>query len=88
MAIRYEWDEAKSRANVEKGRVSFEAIVDFEWERARTLRSDRHGEPRWIATGYIRDRLYRVVYTERGDRTRIISLRVASRREEREHAKT
>ena len=88
MDIKYEWDEAKSRSNIERGRVGFEAILDFEWETARTAPSDRHGESRWIATGYIGGRLYRVVYTERGDRTRIISLRVASRKEEQGHAGT
>lgn len=87
MDIKYEWDEAKSRSNVERGRIGFEAMENFEWETARTLPSDRYGESRWIATGYIGVRLHRVVYTERGDKTRIISLRVASRREQREHAK-
>ena len=86
MAIRYEWDEAKSRANVEKGRVSFEAMGGFEWETAVVTRSDRQGEVRWAATGYIYGRLHRVVYTVRNDRTRIISLRIANRKEERDYA--
>ena len=51
-------------------------------------RSDRHGETRWAVTGYIEDRLYRVVHTNRGRIRRIISLRRASKREERECAKT
>ena len=51
-------------------------------------RSDRYGETRWVATGYIADRLYRVVFTGRGDKRRIISLRRASKREEKEYAAT
>ena len=86
MDIRYEWDEAKSRSNVERGRIGFEAIEQFEWETAVVTRSDRQGEVRWAATGYIGGRLHRVVYTSRRDRTRIISLRIANRREEKEYA--
>ena len=43
--------------------------------------SRRSGEMRWAALGLVGSRLYHVVFTERGDRTRIISLRPASRRE-------
>ena len=84
----YEWDEAKAGANIAAGRLGFEAIEDFEWETATVERSDRRDEMRWAATGYIADRLYRVVFTRRGEATRIISLRIASEREEREYAAT
>ena len=46
----------------------------------------RYGETRYLAIGYIGDRLHAVVYTDRGDATRIISLRRANRQEEREYA--
>ena len=75
-------------AQVALGRPSLEAIRDFEWETATVERSDRHGETRWAVTGYIGDRLYRVIHTNRGSKRRIISLRRASKREEREYAKT
>ena len=84
----YEWDEVKDAANIAAGRLGFEAIEDFEWESAIVERSDRHNETRWAATGYIGNRLYRVVYTRREDVFRIISLRRASRREVREYAET
>lgn len=83
----YEWDAAKNEANITVGRLGFEEMEGFEWATATVERSDRHGEMRWAATGYIGDRLHRVVYTSRGDRRRIISLRIASKREEREYAK-
>ncbi len=43
-------------------------------------------EARYTALGYIGDRLYYVVYTMRGDKCRIISLRKANPREERQYA--
>ena len=71
----------------ERGRrVGFEAKENSEWETAVVTRSDRQGEVRWAATGYIGGRLHRVVYIARKDRTRIISLRIANRKEEREYA--
>ena len=84
----YEWDEAKAAANIAAGRLGFEAIEDFEWESAIVERSDRHDEVRWAATGFIDNRLHRVVYTRREGVVRIISLRRASRKEVREYAAT
>lgn len=49
-------------------------------------RSDRYQEVRYIATGYIGQRLHRVVYTARGESIRIISLRKANPREMRRYA--
>ena len=84
----YEWDERKNEANIEEGRLGFAAIEDFEWETAVITPSPRSGETRWAAIGYIKDRLHYVVYTPRGCRIRIISLRRASRQEERFYAQT
>ena len=86
--MEYEWDEEKSEANIAADRLGFKAIEDFEWETAMVESSDRHGETRWAATGYIGDRLHRVVYTRRGDKRRIISLRKASPKEMRDYART
>jgi uncharacterized DUF497 family protein len=81
----YEWDEAKNRSNVEKHGVGFEAIPRFGWTTAFIRRSDRQGEERWATIGYIDSLLHHVVYTERGDNTRIISLRAASRIEREDY---
>ena len=82
-----EWDEAKRRGNLAKHRIDFTAIEDFEWETAVIEPSDRDGETRWAATGYIGDRLHWVVYTERDSIRRIISLRKATPKERRDYAK-
>ena len=86
--MEYEWDEGKDAANIAADRLGFAAVENFDWETALITSSDRHGEERWAAIGYIENRLYYVVYTTRGDRTRIISLRRASRQEERLYAQT
>lgn len=82
----YEWDEAKRRENLEKHAIDFVAAFNFEWDDAVYNESPRYGETRWAATGYIGNRLYKVIYTMRDDRKRIISLRRANKREERDYA--
>ena len=82
----YEWDESKRLSNVAKHRIDVAAVNEFEWETAHAEESDRYGEIRYAATGYIGSRLHRVIYTIRGDRKRIISIRKASPREMREYA--
>ena len=83
--MRYEWDPEKDRLNSANHGVDFNAIHDFEWETAVIEFDDRHGEPRWIARGFIGVVLHTVVFTLREDYTRIISLRRANRRERREY---
>ena len=46
----------------------------------------RHGEERVFALGYIGSRLHAVAYIERGETTRIISLRKANPREMNRYA--
>ncbi len=81
----FEWDAAKARSNLEKHGVSFVAArLAF----ADAFALDRvdiasgHGEVRYILTGMANGVLLTVVYTERGERTRIISARRATRHEQ------
>ena len=53
---------------------------------ARYEQRPRHGEERVFALGYIGNRLHAVAYVERGEVTRIISLRKAKRKEENRYA--
>ena len=78
-------DEAKREETLAERGIDFASVAAFDWDTATVDRSDQHGETRWAATGYIQDRLYRVVYTERGNRRRIISLRKANARERRDY---
>ena len=71
---------------MEKHNVDFASMDFFEWATALIERSDRFQEVRYVATGYIGQRLHRVVYTLRGESIRIISLRKANLREMRRYA--
>jgi uncharacterized protein len=83
----FEWDSVKAIANYKKHGVTFEeamtafsdpgAILDPDVEPVR-------GEDRADIIGFsVRARLLMVVHVERGIRIRIISARVARRREEK-----
>ena len=79
----YEWDEAKRRSNLTKHGVDFADVARFDFARAVSEIEEREGEARYIATGYIGNRLHSLVYVRRGGNIRVISLRVASRQERR-----
>jgi uncharacterized protein len=81
--MRYEWDAAKSAANVAKHAVSFEdAIRIFEGPVLEVRdRRREYGEDRIIAIGLLDDLELTVVYTTRRDSRRIISARRAHYRE-------
>jgi uncharacterized DUF497 family protein len=84
---RFEWDEAKNVANWLKHGISFDLIVEFDWVSAFIKADDRfeYGEERLLAYGRIRGDGYAVVYVERGDRIRLISLRRAHEKEMRRY---
>ena len=82
----YEWDENKRQTNRDKHKIDFEAIHFFEWNTALIEPSPRYGEMRYSAIGYIGDHLHFVIYTERGEITRVISLRRASNQERNRYA--
>ena len=82
----YDWDEPKRIANIEKHEIDFEDIHAFDWSTAAIFSSPRYGEMRQIAIGYIGGRLHFVVFTERGEQRRIISMRKANPREVRKYA--
>ena len=81
----YEWDEAKRADTLNERGVDFASMDYFEWDTAMHRRSDRHGEIRWASLGYIASRLHHVVWTQRNDNIRIVSLRIANIRERREY---
>ena len=81
----YEWDEAKREANRSKHGIDFDEVRSFVWETAEIKPSPRGNEMRYAATGYIGPRLHRVIYTERGERLRIISVRKAHLQEVRDY---
>ena len=81
----YEWDENKRSETLRERGIDFASMDYFDWETAIHQRSDRGGEERWSSFGLIGTRLHHVVWTERGERIRIISLRKANARETRKY---
>jgi uncharacterized protein len=81
--MEFEWDPEKASLNWAKHRVSFKAVRRFDWTFAVEARDSRnvYSEVRTIAHGFIGARLHVLVYTRRGNRCRVISLRKASSKE-------
>jgi hypothetical protein len=80
-----EWDLKKAEANKQKHGVSFEtASLIFSGSCLFLLdTASSASEERWVAIGLLGETAIMVVYTERGERLRLISARRATR-EERE----
>jgi hypothetical protein len=77
------FDAAKNERNVATRGISFELAVAFEWDSALIVEDMRkdYGERRLQALGVIGERLYVLVFTPRADKTHVISLRKANKRE-------
>jgi uncharacterized protein len=85
--VHFEWDPEKAGANERKHGVSFgEAATAFGDPLSLTIADPDHSdrEDRFVLLGEsFRGRLLVVVHTEREDRIRLISARLATRRERR-----
>lgn len=81
----FEWDSNKAASNVSKHGVGFdEAVSVFLDPMAWTIGDPdhSHSEDRFLTIGFSRfGRLLVVSHTDREDKTRIISARIATRRE-------
>ncbi len=89
MAFTFEWDPRKAVANLRKHGVSFdEAATAFGDPFGIVVDDPRHStnEARVALLGQSESsRLLAVMFTERGDRIRLISARKATRREHRHY---
>ena len=85
----FEWDPTKAEANLEAHGVSFEeAATVFDDRLADTYADPDHSdsEQRFLTFGMSRQQRPLVVaHCDRGDRVRIISARLMTRREKRQH---
>ena len=83
----FEWDERKRRTNLAKHGIDFEVARQI-FEGRFIEREDRrtsYGEQRMIAYGESGGVVLCVVYTQRGQRRRIISIRRARRDERKDY---
>jgi uncharacterized protein len=80
--MEFEWDEAKSESNREKHGIEFSAACAL-WDDPDRVEipARTEDEPRLLVIGRIGSRVWSAVTTSRGDRTRIISVRRARRKE-------
>jgi uncharacterized DUF497 family protein len=81
--FKLEFDPEKNAKNIKERNINFEIVNDFELNTAK-IWLDNHkdyGKERYIALGYIKKRLYSLVFTVRGTNLRVISLRKANTRE-------
>ncbi len=89
MGVAFEWDENKATTNLKKHGVSFEeASTVFGDPLSLTIDDLLHSEEedRFLILGQShRRRLLVVSFTDRGAKIRIISARVASRRERKDY---
>ena len=78
-----EFDPAKDQANIDKHGVTLALAADIEWSDVLCMPDDRrdYGEVREIGFTVIGQRLYVVVFVQRGQTMRIVSLRKANSRE-------
>lgn len=82
-----EWDHRKAAWNLKVHGLSFAEAEHFDFETALELEvQDHEEEERIVALGRIRRTLCALVYTIRGDKIRVISLRKATREERRAYA--
>ena len=84
--LRFEWDPAKWESNLQKHDIDFrDAIAVFEDSQVVFEDASRpeHGERRTKAIGRVGASLICVIFTDRGERRRLISAR-RTRRDERE----
>jgi len=81
----FTWDGKKRKLNLAKHGIDFrdaEAIFDGPLVTVEDTRQD-YGEPRYVALGLLEDIVVSVVYAERNDQVRMISIRKALKHEAR-----
>jgi uncharacterized protein len=77
------FDPAKDAVNVAKHGVALSEAASLDWDAAYTWSDNRrdYGEHRMVGLVPLRERLFYVVFLDRGEMRRIISLRKANGRE-------
>ena len=83
--MNFEWDEDKRQANLRKHRLDFsDAAIVFTGE-TFTFEDDRfeHGEDRYMTLGLLRGLVVVIAHSERDNKIRVISMRKATRNEQR-----
>ena len=83
MNVEFEWDEAKRQETLKCRGLDFAGLSLFDWDTAMIAEDVRknYGETRYAVLGFIGGIFVGFIYTIRGHRIRVISLRKANSRE-------
>jgi uncharacterized protein len=75
--MQIEFDPVKNNANIELRGLSFALVEELDWSTAIILEDLRrdYGERRFRVFGLIGTRLHTMIFTPRGEKVRVISLR-------------
>jgi uncharacterized protein len=85
--MRFEWDEEKRTANLQKHGIDFGDVATVFKGHTLTIEDDRwnYGEQRFVTFGVLGGQVVAVVHTESTRAIRVISIRKATRNEERNY---
>jgi uncharacterized DUF497 family protein len=83
--MKFEWDDEKRTSNIAKHGIDFVNARKIFAGSTITAKDDRYnyGEDRFVTIGILKGRVAVVVHTETEDNMRIISIRKATRYEEK-----
>jgi uncharacterized protein len=81
----FEWDDKKRKSNIEKHGIDFINVPMIFDRYTLTVEDDRYiyGEGRFITFGILEGRVVVLIHTENEDTIRIISIRKATKYEEK-----
>jgi uncharacterized DUF497 family protein len=80
--MKFELDPQKSGENLKKHGISLEEAKELWLVPAVEIEARTVDEPRWMAIGMIRGKIYSCIYTKRGETIRLISARRSRSEEE------
>jgi len=85
--MRIEFDPVKNERNIRERGLSFEQVVEFDFETARLWQDTRrqYPEARYVAIGYLDGRLHVLAFCDTEHGIRVISFRRANPREGVKH---
>ena len=87
--MRVQFDPEKNERNIRERGLSFDLAKHFNFDSALVVVDGRrdYGETRYVALGFLAERLHVLCFTEATDAIRVISLRKANSREVFRYAK-
>jgi uncharacterized DUF497 family protein len=88
--MKIEYDDNKNRTNILQRNISFDDVIDFEFHTAHIILDVRnaYGEDRYVATGFLKDRLHVLCFKKIHGGIRVISFRKANAREVKHYEKS